>query len=198
MCDAEMPARFSNSSLPKTMNSRCKMRRTPGPERSSWAASTDASRRMSAGVTPRELPSLRRRPARNAALLDPVPHQACHLGSAEPGHFHQKPAHNPFLSFAQFPILLTLQRGFDQAIGLLAGLGRQADLAVPFHELLHFGQTQPFQILHGDVHLPAACACQWPDGPPRFSGSSCIGNELSFQAHRPLETGLVSGSSCIG
>src|ERR1017187_4459688 len=50
MCAAEMSARFRNSGLPKTVNSRCRMRRTPGPDRSSWAASTDARRRMSSAV----------------------------------------------------------------------------------------------------------------------------------------------------
>src|ERR1039457_2909204 len=59
---------------------------------------------------------------------------------------------------------------------------RAVDLPVPLAELLHFGQTQSLQILHSNVHLPAACNFRRPFFSPGFSGSFCIGQ--FFRQHR--------------
>jgi len=53
-------------------------------------------------------------------------------------------------------MLLPLQRRLDEAVRLSALFRLEVDLPVPFDKLLHFRQTQSLQILHGDVHLPAA------------------------------------------
>jgi hypothetical protein len=188
MCDAEISAKLRNSALPKTANSRCRM---PHPRpRQILVGGVYRCQQLDVcrSIAPCEAPPLHQSFHWDAAPLHPAPHQARHLCPAETGRLHQKPAHNTFLSFVQFPILLTAQRCLDQAIGLFSRLRRQADLPIPRDELPHFGQTQLLQILHGDVHLPAACTCWRPSRPPAFSGPSCIGNQLSFQAHRPLET----------
>src|SRR5216684_3305004 len=128
------------------------------------------------------VPSHKARPARrprlDLPLAHPLPDQARYLRPAQSGYLHQVTPHDSPLPFTQPCVPLRSQYPLHQIVNISLLVRVKTYRPAPFNQFLHLGQTQPFQILHDDLHSPAACL---------FSPSP-------FQAHPALDNSAVYGS----
>src|SRR5277367_6555375 len=118
-------------------------------------------------------------PLLNHPTLPVAPNQPRHLRSAQSGHL---PHVAPYQAFA-FPLLpaifLLHQCLCHPAVNLLPVVCFTSKLLAGRQKLTNLFHSQPFSVLHSDHQLPA-CGLSLP------SGSSCVRNTPSLQAHPAL------------
>ena len=113
-----------------------------------------------------------------------LPDQARDLGQALSGHLAQVgPDHAPLL-LALSKVLLLEQGRFHPSVDFLPVLASELDCLAGLQKRADHFRPQRFRIPHPNSHPPQDAAT----GVPR----------ARFQDHLVLETGSVSGSSCIG
>src|SRR5713101_1009858 len=144
------------------------------------------------------VPSHKARPARRSRLdlplAHPLPDQARYLRPAQSGYLHQVTPHDSPLPFTQPCVPLRSQYPLHQIVNISLLVRVKTYRPAPFNQFLHLGQTQPFQILHDDLHSPAACLFS----PSPVQAHPALESNVVFRLIHHWKRHLVSGSSCIG